>query len=360
MKYFLIAGEASGDMHAAALMERIAAEQDSSAQFSGLGGDRMAAAGCRLYQDYRQMAFMGFAAVLRNLDKVRRNFRIAKQALLAERPDVLILIDYPSFNLKMAAFCHRRLPKTKIIYYIPPKVWAWKRWRIHRIARLCDEIWGIFPFEPAFYARYGYHCTYVGNPTAKAIDAYLATQPTPNRNDKDKPVIALLPGSRPSEVSHCLPIMLEAARRFPNYQIIVTAAPGLEDGFYAPHMRADEQLSRNTYITVRSASAAIVNSGTATLETALLGCPQIAVYHLACARLLGWIRWAQPLIFDIPYFTLVNILAGKEAIKELVANDFTADKIAEELQRLLTDETYKKNMLAQYEHIHSLLVVSRT
>lgn len=353
-RYFFIAGEASGDLHAAALIEQLQA-LNPQARMAGLGGDRMAAAGCRLYQDYRHMAFMGFAAVLRNLDAVRRNFRIAEQALLEEQPEALILVDYPSFNLRMAAFCRRHLPHTKIYYYIPPKVWAWRRWRVHRVARLCDAVLGIFPFEPAFYARYGYSCTYVGNPTKERLSPILQNAQK-SLILSEKSYIAILPGSRPSEITHCLPRMLEAARRFPEYDIVVTVAPGLENGFYAPYMREGEVLSRETYTTVQHAKAAIVNSGTATLETALLGCPQVAVYHLAWSRLIGLLRpFAQRWIFSIPYFTLVNILAGKEAIRELVANDFTTDKVAAELQRLLTDEAYTKNMLADYEHIHSVL-----
>ena len=166
--YFLIAGEASGDTHAAELIQQIRL-RDPDARFAGLGGDKMRAAGCQLYQDYRHMAFMGFAAVIQHWKDVKTNFRIAHEALFKEQPDVLILIDYPSFNLRMAAFCKRHLPQTKVIYYIPPKVWAWKRRRVHKIAKLCDEVLGIFPFEPAFYARYGYRCTYVGNPTAEEI-----------------------------------------------------------------------------------------------------------------------------------------------------------------------------------------------
>lgn len=355
MKYFLIAGEASGDNHAAALMAQLR-QADPQATFCGLGGDRMAAAGCRLYQNYRQMAFMGFAAVLAHLPLIRRNFLIARRALLDEQPDALILIDYPSFNLKMAAFCRRRLPKTKIYYYIPPKVWAWKRWRIHQIAKLCDEVLAIFPFEPDFYARYGYQCTYVGNPTAEAINKYLNSNNAAGlTSNSESGLIAILPGSRPSEVKHCLPVMLEAARRFPDYRIVVTAAPGMDDSAYTPYLREGETLSRETYACVRSARVAVVNSGTATLETALLGCPQVAVYHLACARLLGWIRGLQPLVFSIRYFTLVNILAGKEVIRELVANDFTADKIEAELRRLLKDESAIPAMLSDYEHIRTML-----
>ena len=271
----------------------------------------MEAAGCLLHQHIRKMAFMGFAAVLKNLGQIRRNFRIAEEALLTDRPDVLILIDYPSFNLQMAAFCRKHLPQTKIYYYIPPKVWAWKRRRIHRIARLCDEVLGIFPFEPAFYARYGYRCTYVGNPTAEEI--LQRSDLTAQRSGsaavlQATPVIAILPGSRPTEISNCLGRMLEAARQYPEYKRVVCAAPGIEDTFYAPYLQEDETLTRDTYTAVQQAKAAIVNSGTATLETALLGCPQVAVYHLA-------LSWAM----------------------------------------LLHDEEYTKNMLASYEHIRSLL-----
>jgi len=310
----------------------------------------MEAAGCMLHRHIRHMAFMGFAAVLSHWRDVRDNFRIAREALLKEQPDVLILIDYPSFNLRMAAFCKQHLPQTKIYYYIPPKVWAWKRRRIHQIARLCDRVFGIFPFEPAFYAKYGYSCEYVGNPTAEEI----ARMPRTPRTTRI-PSIVILPGSRPSEITHCLPKMLEAARRFPEYAITVCAAPNIANDFYTPYLRSNEKLTRETYQIVQQASAAIVNSGTATLETALLGCPQVAVYHLACAKLLGLIRWAQPLVFSIKHFTLVNIITGKEVIKECVANDFTVDKVAEEVERLLHDEAYKNEMLASYEHLVSLL-----
>ncbi len=346
--YFVIAGEASGDLHAAELMKAIRL-RDPEAHFAGLGGDKMAQAGCQLYQDYRKMAFMGFAAVLANISQVRRNFQIARQALLTEKPDALILIDYPSFNLRIASFCRQQLPATKIYYYIPPKVWAWKRWRIHKIARLCDEVLGIFPFEPAFYARYGYRCTYVGNPTAEEIRA---------KNGKRKDIshqIAILPGSRKGEIKHCLPKMLHAARRFKDYEIVVTAAPGIEDAYYTPYLHDGEQLTRDTHGAVLQAKAAIVNSGTATLETALLGCPQVAVYHLSPAPVIRALRWMQPLFFSIPYFTLVNIIFGQEVIKECIANDFTEEKVRRELERLLTDDTYTKKMLASYEHLSQLL-----
>lgn len=348
--YFLIAGEASGDVHAAELIQQIQL-RDPQARFVGLGGDRMEAVGCRLYRHIRHMAFMGIAAVIRHRKEVKENFRIAHQALLKERPDILILIDYPSFNLRIASFCRKHLPATKIVYYIPPKVWAWKRRRIHQIARLCDAVLGIFPFEPAFYARYGYTCTYVGNPTAEEMVKVRG-----DRLEVRGKTIAILPGSRPSEITHCLPKMLEAAERFPEYAITVCAAPGIADDFYTPylsHTRA--ALTRDTYATLRTASAAIVNSGTATLEAALLGCPQVAVYHLAWSPLIGLIRWAQPMLFSIRHFTLVNILSEREVIQECIADRFTVDSVSAEMDRLLHDEAYKKEMLASYKHLYSLL-----
>ena len=352
--YFLIAGEASGDRHAAALIKQIQ-QRDPEAHFSGLGGDLMAAAGCHLYQDYRKMAFMGFAAVLRHMGQVRANFRIAREALLNEQPDALILIDYPSFNLRMAQFCRKHLPNTKVYYYIPPKVWAWKRRRVHQIAHLCDQVFGIFPFEPAFYTRYGYECTYVGNPTAEE----LSRTPRVPRDLRRPRSIAILPGSRQSEISHCLPRMLEAAHRFPNYAITVCAAPGIEDAFYTPYLRAGECLTRDTYGTVQQAAAAIVNSGTATLEAALLGCPQVAVYHLACSKLIGFLRpVGQKMLFSIPYFTLVNIISGKEVIRECLADEFTVENVSAELEQLLYNEAHKKEMFASYEHLYSVLGVS--
>ena len=295
---------------------------------------------------------MGFVTVMTHWREIKQNFRIAKNALLEAKPDVLILIDYPSFNLRMAKFCRRHLPQTKIVYYIPPKVWAWKRRRIHTIARLCDEVLGIFPFEPAFYARYGYQCTYVGHPTAEQITRLPKTPRNPRT-----PTIAILPGSRPSEIKHCLPKMIQAAARFEQYQMVVCAAPGIADDFYTQYLsQAHITLTRETYACVQHASAAIVNSGTATLETALLACPQVAVYHLAFPHLIKLVRsWIQPIMFSIPYFTPVNIIANKQVIRECIADQFTVDKVVEELNRLLHDEAYKKEMLADYEHLSNLL-----
>lgn len=362
MKYFLISGEASGDLHASNLI-RALRTRDAQATFVGLGGDKMRAEGCDIRVDYRDMAYMGFVAVLKNLDKVKRNFRIAKQSLLDEQPDVLLLIDYPSFNLRMAKFCKQHLPNTRIIYYIPPKVWAWKKRRVHSIAKYCDEILGIFPFEPSFYAKYGYQCRYIGNPTADSIRTFQLSpltdsEASDNRypiTDSEASYIALLPGSRRSEISHCLPIMLQAARQVAqdNYQIIVTAAPGIEDDFYYPFLQQGETLTRDTYNIVAQAKAAIVNSGTATLETALIGCPQTAVYHVTGSKYLE--KLLRPIMFTIPHFTLVNIIPRQEIIQELIASRFTAENVAHELNRLLHDEPYRQTMLANYQQLWQIL-----
>lgn len=362
MKYFLIAGEASGDLHASNLMKALR-KKDMQAIFVGLGGDRMRAEECYIYVDYREMAYMGFVAVLQNLGKIKRNFQIAKQALLHERPEVLILIDYPSFNLKIAKFCKKHLPQTKVVYYIPPKIWAWKKWRVHDIAKYCDEILGIFPFEPAFYAKYGYKCDYIGNPTADCIRGVKEQNTNSEednskiKNQNSKLTIAILPGSRRSEISKCLPTMLDAARRVAGdtYQIAVTAAPGIDDAFYAPYLQG-EILTRDTYSLLQQAHAAVVNSGTATLETALIGCPQTAVYHIAASKQLWFVESIiRSIVFSIPYFTLVNIIPNKEIIKELIASRFTAENVAEELTRLLDDESYRQTMLNNYQDLWHIL-----
>ena len=352
MKYFIIVGEASGDLHASNLIKALR-ERDPQAVVVGLGGDKMRAEGCDIRVDYRDMAYMGFVAVIANLHKVRRNLRTAQQALLTEKPDTLILIDYPSFNLRIAKFCRKHLPNTRIVYYIPPKIWAWKEWRVHSIAKYCDEVLGIFPFEPAFYAKHGYKCHYVGNPTADSIRTFNSTLHNTTQHHST-PTIALLPGSRLSEIRKCLPTMLAAARHVAKgeYRIVVTAAPGVDDAFYAPYLQG-ESLTRDTYSLLTEAQAAVVNSGTATLETALIGCPQTAVYHVAGSKYLEWL--IKPILFKIKYFTLVNIIPDKAVIQELVGRRFTQSNIEKELAQLLNNEAYRNEMKQQYTIIKNLL-----
>lgn len=350
MKYFLIAGEASGDMHAAALI-RALRQMDTTTQFVGLGGDMMRTEGCLLFQDYRHMAYMGIIAVVKNLPAIRENLHIAKEALLREKPDVLILVDYPSFNLRIAEFCHQHLPCTHICYYIPPKVWAWKKWRVHQIAHLSELVLGIFPFEPAFYKRYGYTCTYVGNPTMDAIQLYQRQHQQPER----EPLIAILPGSRRSEIVHCLPLMLEAAKQEADgRKIVIAGAPGIDHKFYIDLLGHDAEqmlVFNNTYDLLARAEAAIVNSGTATLEAALLGCPQVPVYHVTCS----WIGHLRPLLFDSPFFTLPNIILQRELLKEKIAHRFTVEQVRDELNHILNEPGYRQQMLTGYNEIAQLL-----
>lgn len=356
MRYFVLAGEPSGDLHAASLIETLRV-QTPNAEFYGMGGDRMQAAGVELFQHYTKMAYMGVIAVLRHVPDIIRNFRIAHETLLSVKPDVLILVDYPSFNLKIAAFVKKHLPQTKIIYYIPPKVWAWKTHRIHRIAALCDEVWGIFPFEPAFYARYGYRCTYVGNPTVAELSPFIAHRSPLTCSEASSNLIAILPGSRKAEIKNCLPVMLAAARQTCHLSpitcnLIVCAAPSIPDELYRRYMLPNETLTRDTYGTLAKAKVAVVNSGTATLEAALIGCPQVAVYRIVTSRWLGWLR---PFLFKIPYFTLVNLIANEEVIYEAIGPRFTQANIERELHRLLTDDSACERMQQQYANLRMII-----
>ena len=368
MKYFLLVGEASGDLHASHLIEAIK-QQDPAASFSGFGGDKMAAAGCTLYRHINDLAFMGFVAVLKNISTIRQNFAIAKQALLDEQPDVLVLVDYPSFNLKMAKFARKHLPSLRIVYYIPPKVWAWKQWRRKTILQLCDQVLCIFPFEPAFYldpslpplkgAEKRAQVVYVGNPTAE--ECLAARTSLPAREGLGGSIIALLPGSRRSEIKHCLPKMLAAARRFPDYEIRIAQAPSIPTAFYEQVAgESSLPLYPSTPLLLQQSTVSIVNSGTATLEAALLGCPEVAVYHIALPHLAGLI-WKA--VFTIRHFTLPNIILDlrdeqgkpKEVIRELIAYLFTVDNIEAEVRCLLTDNEYRQTMLQHFDELRTLL-----
>lgn len=355
--YFFIAGEVSGDMHAARFIRQLH-EDDKQAQFVGMGGYNMHAAGCKLVRHLNDMAFMGISAVLKNLSKIKDNFRIAKEQLLQTKPSTLVLIDYPTFNLKIAAWCKSNLPSTRIIYYIPPKVWAWKRWRIHKIGKLADEILCIFPFEVDFYQRYGYKATYVGNPTFEQMrDNGCLSAWSANKHSTQKPYIALLPGSRRHEIENCLPRMLQAALKESEYDIVVAAMSNIADKLYktivSKEVKAHDKgrvkiVFDDTYQVVKSAAAAVVCSGTATLETALIGCPQTAVYDLKIGPLLYKLK---PLVFQIPYFTLVNIILNKEVIREWMAYRFTVNNVASDLHDILSNVSRRNMMLKNYQKL---------
>lgn len=356
MRYFIIAGEASGDLHASDLMRELK-NQDSAAEFCFLGGDLMQAQGGKMIKHYRRMAFMGFVAVIKNFRTVLNNMKDCKNAILDFRPDVVILVDYPSFNLRIARFVKENLD-IPVYYYISPKIWAWKEYRIERIKKYVDKMFTIFPFETEFYARHNYPVEYVGNPLVDAVS--LRTTPTLtfkefcSANDlSGKPVIALLPGSRRQEITDCLQLMIESATQFSGFQVVVSGAPGINPDFYAPYIN-NKNVSivyGQTYALVQHARAAIVNSGTATLETALIGTPQVVVYHQALGR-IAWLL--KEIVIKVKFISLVNLVAGKEVVKELIAHLFTVPNMSRELEKLLNDENYRSEMMEEYARIQQL------
>jgi lipid-A-disaccharide synthase len=341
-------------MHAARLIEEIG-KSDPDAQFMCMGGELMREAGAVVVRDYRDMAFMGFTTVLRNLKKIRENFTIAEKAILNFEPDKILLVDYPGFNLRMARFIkeHTSIP---VYYYISPKIWAWKTSRIKAIKRYVDHMLTIFPFETAFYNKYGYRVHYVGNPTVDAVGDKLNRNQTfkefaEHTQMQHKPVIAVLPGSRKQEISNCLPIILKALEPFESFQIVVAGAPGIEADFYQQWIKEDAEcrvLFGQTYQLLYHSALAVVNSGTATLETALIGTPQVVVYHVSP----GWLATiGKKLFLKTKFISLVNILAGKELVRELVAHDFRAEKIRQEVKKIIVNDQYKQSMLDSYAEI---------
>jgi len=357
MKYFIIAGEASGDLHASNLMRELKLA-DSEAEFCFLGGDLMQAQGGKMVKHYRQMAFMGFITILKNARTVLKNLSDCKQAMLDFNPDILILVDYPSFNLRMARFAKENL-KAKVYYYISPKIWAWKEFRIKQIKRDVDKMFTIFPFETEFYAKHKYKVEYVGNPSVDSVctrphqDQQFAEFCTEN-NLPDKPIIALLAGSRKQEIKACLSRMIDAGLKFSDYQVVIAGAPGIDADFYQSILKGKNVriVFGQTYELLQQASAAVVNSGTATLETALVGTPQVVVYHVPLGRIGNFVK---DVFIRVKFVSLVNIVAEKLVVKELLAHLFTVGNIAAELENILNNETYRQNMLKEYANIKKSL-----
>ncbi len=357
MRYFIIAGEASGDLHASNLMRELK-KQDSAAEFCFLGGDLMAAQGGKMVKNYREMAFMGFVAVAMNARTVLRNIADCKNAIAEFKPDVLILVDYPSFNLRIARYVKENF-NTPVYYYISPKIWAWKEYRIKDIRKYVDKMFTIFPFETSFYARHNYPVEYVGNPTVDSIESRDNREQTFQEfcelnQLSNKPMIALLAGSRKQEISACLPRMLEAAGNFSDFQAVVAGAPGIELDYYRTVLKNDKVqiVFGQTYELLQHSQAAIVNSGTATLETTLIGTPQVVVYHQSLGRLAYWMK---DLIIKVKYISLVNLIAEKEVVKELIAHLFTVENMTAELRKILYDSAYRQKMLQEYSTIKTAL-----
>lgn len=353
MKYYLIAGEASGDLHASNLMKAIL-QEDPKAEFRFFGGDLMAKAGGTCVKHYRDMAYMGFIPVLLHLRTIFRNLSCCKQDILTWKPDVLILIDYPGFNLKVAKFIkqHSSIP---VYYYISPKIWAWKEYRIKNIRRDIDKLLSILPFEVDFFKKHHYPVNYVGNPCVDAVQTFRenyqeSLDEFQLRNKLDnRPIIALLAGSRKQEIKDNLPRMTEASKDFPQYQFVVAGAPGIDPEFYQQFIGKDTKiLFGQTYSLLTHATAALVTSGTATLETALFKVPQVVCYYTTAGKLVSFLRRH---ILKVQYISLVNLISGNEAVTELVADGMTVTNLKAELKQILPDGNKRSKMLSDYEQL---------
>ncbi|MDY6206607.1 MAG: lipid-A-disaccharide synthase [Prevotella sp.] len=374
MKYYLIAGEASGDLHASRLMHSLK-EIDREADFRFFGGDLMTQEGGFRVRHYRDTAFMGFVPVLLHLPTILRNISLCKQDITEWHPDVVILIDYPGFNLGIAKYVKARLG-IPVHYYIAPKIWAWKEYRIKQIKRDVSQLFSILPFEKDFFeGKHGYPIHYVGNPTVEEVDDFLKkrrlsttdfsadtdpekvfgrTEEPSLPNSTALPVIALLAGSRRHEIKDNLPAMIQAAQSFKNYRLIVAGAPGIEPDFYDAFVKntSVEVVYNRTYELLSNSTAALVTSGTATLETALFGVPQVVCYKTILPKLISYLRKR---ILKVKYISLVNLIADAPVVQELVAADFSVENIRQELARILPEGSSRKTMLRGYEQVRKAL-----
>lgn len=357
MKYYLIAGEASGDLHASNLMRAIK-NTDPQADFRFLGGDLMKRVGGTLVKHYREMAFMGFIPVLMNLRTILRNMQVCREDIRQYRPDVVILIDYPGFNLKIAKYVKTVL-HIPVHYYISPKIWAWKQYRIKDFRKYVDYLYSILPFEPAFFHRLNYEVDYVGNPSVDSVSNYQMRESVGRstffRMNRlaDKPILALLAGSRKQEIRDNLPVMLRVAARFPEYQPVIAGAPGIDPEYYRQYTDPSVQiLFQQTYPLLQHSDVALVTSGTATLETALFRVPQVVCYYVPAGRLATFIFKH---FFHTPYISLVNLIAGKEVVQELFGERFSEKNITTELGRIVHNKTYREKMLQHYDEMIRIL-----
>ena len=359
MKYYLIVGEASGDLHASNLMKSIMAI-DADAEFRFFGGDLMSAVGGTCVKHYRELAYMGFVPVLMHLRTIFANMRLCKKDVETWNPDALILVDYPGFNLSVAEYIHSHT-NIPVYYYISPKIWAWKERRIKNIKRDVDELFSILPFEIDFFEKkHGYSINYVGNPCVDAVDDFkrnraLSRAAFLEQNSlADKPLIALLAGSRKQEIKANLPMMLEAVKHYPAYQPVLAGAPGIDKEFYEPYLEAGVRIVYGqTYDLLNNSHAALVTSGTATLETALFNVPQVVCYAMPMGRLYSWLKKH---FLKVKYISLVNLVAGSEVVRELVAAEMTLPNVVSELGGLLPADGKKRTaMLGEYSRMVEIL-----
>lgn len=352
MKYYIIAGEASGDLHGANLIAALR-KLDTKAEIRAWGGDLMEAQGAEIVKHYRDLAFMGFSEVIMNLRTILNNISYCKKDIQSFKPDAVILIDYPGFNLRMAQFAHNA--GIKVFYYISPQIWAWKKGRVHTIKKVVDKMLVILPFEQDFYQQYDVDVNFVGHPLLDAIENHRPQTESDFRQKNgldDRPIIALLPGSRKQEVSRMLETMSRMIPRFEAYQFVVGAAPSLEDSFYQAVTKGPSMhyVKGQTYDLLRCATAALVTSGTATLETALIGTPQVVCYKGSQVSY----QIAKRLI-HVKYISLVNLIMDSEVVTELIQNDFNEKRLASELGGLLNDQQKRSKMLSDYQKLREIL-----
>ncbi len=352
MKYYVIAGEASGDLHASNLMKAIK-KLDTEAEFRFWGGDLMAKAGGTMVKHYRETAYMGIWDVAANLHNIKKNFRLCEKDMLEFSPDVFIPVDYGGFNLRMAKFAHGH--DIPVHYYIPPKVWAWNTKRVKKIKAYVNHAYVILPFEETFLRKYGVDAVYSGSPVVDALHNRKNKNETFDefikRNNLDqRPKVALLAGSRKSEIKLNLPGMLELIDKFPEYQFVIAGAPSFSYTDYKPYINNSDVkvVFSQTYELLQQAQAAIVTSGTATLETGLLECPQVVTYKMRASRLMSLL---SKVVLKVPYVSLVNLVLDKEAVKELILTQYSPKAMEEELKLLLTNTPRRKEMLKDYEEL---------
>jgi lipid-A-disaccharide synthase len=346
MKYYIIAGEASGDLHGANLMKALK-QEDESAEFRFLGGDLMLAQGGEILKHYSKMAFMGFVEVLLNIRSILKNLKSTKADILDNKPDALILIDFPGFNLKIAQFAKEN--GIKVFYYISPKVWAWNQKRVLKIKKVVDKMFCILPFEVDFYKSWGMEVDYVGNPLLDAIANFKANERFREENGlNDKAIIALLPGSRKQEVEKILPDMLSVVSQFPNYQFVIGGVSTFSNEFYNKFIGDNDVkiVYNETYDLLSNSKASIVTSGTATLETALLDIPQVVVYKANAIS----IAIARRLV-KIKFISLVNLIMDKGVVKELIQEDCNSRSLTDELNLILHNPVYRSQMLIDYQQL---------
>jgi len=360
MKYYLIVGEASGDLHAANLMKAIQ-YCDAQAEFRFIGGDMMSAVGGTCLRHYKEMAYMGFVPVLLHLRTIFTNMDLCKKDIVQWNPDVLILVDYPGFNLSIAKYIKKNT-KIPVHYYISPKIWAWKEYRIKNIKRDVDQLYSILPFEKDFYEKkHGYKITYVGNPTAMEVKEFKQDYKESreeflqrNNLEQGKPIIALLAGSRKQEIKDNLPMMLKATKDFADYQMVVAGSPGILRDYYDSFMQGQNAkiVYNETYPLLYHSTAALVTSGTATLETAMFGVPQVVCYKTPLPKIIGW---AKRHILKVKYISLVNLIADDKVVEELVADTFQFDMIRGSLYNILPSKPLRQPMLDGYKIVQERL-----